>query len=293
LFLRRIAAFATSTPANALLRAWAQPGFAAAVYSRRTAAIDLGQPLCHKDPSGFNGQGNGMKKVYPTAAAALDGALFDGMLIAAGGFGLCGIPELLIAAIRDAGTKNLTVASNNAGVDGFGLGQLLETRQIRKMISSYVGENAEFMRQYLSGELELEFNPQGTLAERLRAGGAGIAGFYTRTGVGTVIADGKDHKDFNGQTYILETGIVADLAIVKAWKADPSGNLVFRKTARNFNPPAATSGKICVAEVEEIVPLGALDPDSIHLPGIYVHRIVQGAHEKRIENRTVRVKEVL
>ena len=234
-----------------------------------------------------------MKKVYPTAAAALDGMLFDGMLIAAGGFGLCGIPELLIAAIRDAGTKNLTVASNNAGVDGFGLGQLLETRQIRKMISSYVGENAEFMRQYLSGELELEFNPQGTLAERLRAGGAGIAGFYTRTGVGTVIADGKDHKDFNGQTYILETGIIADLAIVKAWKADPSGNLVFRKTSRNFNPPAATSGKICVAEVEQIVPLGALDPDSIHLPGIYVHRIVQGAHEKRIENRTTRLKEVL
>ncbi len=233
-----------------------------------------------------------MKKVYPTAAAALDGVLFDGMLIASGGFGLCGIPELLIAAIRDAGTKNLTIASNNAGVDGFGLGQLLETRQVRKMISSYVGENAEFMRQYLSGELQLEFNPQGTLAERLRAGGAGIAGFYTRTGVGTVIADGKDHKDFNGQTYILETGIVADLAIVKAWKADPSGNLVFRKTARNFNPPAATSGKICVAEVEEIVPLGALDPDGIHLPGIYVHRIVQGAHEKRIENRTVRQKEV-
>ena len=234
-----------------------------------------------------------MKKVYPTAAAALDGVLFDGMLIASGGFGLCGIPELLIAAIRDAGTKNLTIASNNAGVDGFGLGQLLETRQVRKMISSYVGENAEFMRQYLSGELQLEFNPQGTLAERLRAGGAGIAGFYTRTGVGTVIADGKDHKDFNGQTYILETGIVADLAIVKAWKADPSGNLVFRKTARNFNPPAATSGKICVAEVEEIVPLGALDPDAIHLPGIYVHRIVQGAHEKRIENRTTRQKEAL
>ena len=202
-------------------------------------------------------------------------------------------PELLIAAIRDAGTKNLTVASNNAGVDGFGLGQLLETRQIKKMISSYVGENAEFMRQYLSGELELEFNPQGTLAERLRAGGAGIAGFYTRTGVGTVIADGKDHKDFNGQPHILETGIVADLAIVKAWKADPSGNLVFRKTARNFNPPAATSGKICVAEVEEIVPMGTLDPDGIHLPGIYVHRIVQGEHEKRIENRTVRKKEAV
>lgn len=229
-----------------------------------------------------------MKKTYGSAAEALDGVLFDGMMIAAGGFGLCGIPELLIAAIRDAGTKNLTVASNNAGVDGFGLGQLLETRQVKKMISSYVGENAEFMRQYLSGELELEFNPQGTLAERMRAGGAGIPGFYTKTGVGTVIAEGKDHKEFNGQTYILETGIVADLAIVKAWKADPSGNLVFRKTSRNFNPPAATCGKICVAEVEEIVPLGSLDPDTIHLPGIYVHRMIQGTHEKRIEQRTTR-----
>ena len=229
-----------------------------------------------------------MKKIYKDASAALDGVLFDGMLIAAGGFGLCGIPELLIAAIRDAGTKELTVASNNAGVDGFGLGVLLETRQVKKMISSYVGENAEFMRQYLSGELELEFNPQGTLAERMRAGGAGIPGFYTKTGVGTVIAEGKDVKIFDGQEYIMETGIVADLAIVKAWKADPSGNLVFRKTARNFNPPAATCGKICVAEVEEIVPLGSLDPDSIHLPGIYVHRIVQGEHEKRIEQRTVR-----
>ena len=231
-----------------------------------------------------------MKKVYPSASAALEGLLFDGMLIASGGFGLCGIPELLIAAIRDAGTRDLTIASNNAGVDGFGLGQLLETRQVKKMISSYVGENAEFMRQYLSGELELEFNPQGTLAERLRAGGAGIAGFYTRTGVGTVIAEGKDHKDFDGKTFILETGIKADLSIVKAWKADPSGNLVFRKTARNFNPPAATAGKVCVAEVEEIVPLGTLDPDAIHLPGIYVHRIVMGAHEKRIENRTTRKK---
>lgn len=234
-----------------------------------------------------------MKKVYPTAAEALDGLLFDGMTIASGGFGLCGIPELLIAAIRAAGTKNLTVASNNAGVDGFGLGILLESRQVKKMISSYVGENAEFMRQYLSGELELEFNPQGTLAERMRAGGAGIAGFYTRTGVGTVIAEGKDLKEFNGKTYVLETGIVADLSIVKAWKADPSGNLVFRKTARNFNPPAATCGKVCVAEVEEIVPLGALDPDTIHLPGIYVHRIVQGAHEKRIEQRTVRKREAV
>lgn len=229
-----------------------------------------------------------MKKIYKDASSALDGVLFDGMLIAAGGFGLCGIPELLIAAIRDAGTKNLTVASNNAGVDGFGLGVLLETRQVKKMISSYVGENAEFMRQYLSGELELEFNPQGTLAERMRAGGAGIPGFYTKTGVGTVIAEGKDVKIFDGQEYIMETGIVADLSIVKAWKADPSGNLVFRKTARNFNPPAATCGKICVAEVEEIVPLGSLDPDTIHLPGIYVHRIVQGEHEKRIEQRTVR-----
>ena len=232
-----------------------------------------------------------MKKVYKSAGDALDGLLFDGMLIAAGGFGLCGIPELLIAAIQKAGTKNLTVASNNAGVDGFGLGVLLATRQVKKMISSYVGENAEFMRQYLSGELELEFTPQGTLAERLRAGGAGIPGFYTRTGVGTVIADGKEHKNFDGQTYILERGIKADLAIVKAWKADPSGNLVFRKTARNFNPPAATCGKVCVAEVEEIVPLGSLDPDSIHLPGIYVHRIVQGRHEKRIEQRTTRKRE--
>ena len=226
-----------------------------------------------------------MTKIYPNASAALDGLLFDNMLIASGGFGLCGIPELLIAAIRDAGTKALTVASNNAGVDGFGLGVLLETRQVKKMISSYVGENAEFMRQYLSGELELEFNPQGTLAERMRAGGAGIPGFYTKTGVG------KDVKNFDGQDYILERGIVADLSIVKAWKADPSGNLVFRKTARNFNPPAATCGKVCVVEVEEIVPLGSLDPDSIHLPGIYVHRIVQGQHEKRIENRTTRKKE--
>jgi 3-oxoacid CoA-transferase subunit A len=232
-----------------------------------------------------------MKKVYGSAKEALDGILFDGMLIASGGFGLCGIPELLIGAIRAAGTKNLTIASNNAGVDGFGLGQLLETRQVKKMMSSYVGENAEFMRQYLSGELELEFNPQGTLAERMRAGGAGIPGFYTRTGVGTVIAEGKEEKVFDGQTYILERGIVADLSIVKAWKADPSGNLVFRKTARNFNPPAATCGKICVAEAESIVPLGSLDPDTIHVPGIYVHRIIQGSHEKRIENRTVRKRE--
>ncbi len=229
-----------------------------------------------------------MKKVYATAAEALEGLLADGMTMAAGGFGLCGIPELLIDALVKSGVKDITIASNNCGVDGFGLGQLLDTRQIKKMISSYVGENAEFMRQYLSGELELEFNPQGTLAERMRAGGAGIPGFYTKTGVGTVIAEGKEHKDFNGETYILETGLVMDLAIVKAWKADTSGNLVFRKTARNFNAPAATCGRVCVAEVEEIVPVGSLDPDCIHLPGIYVHRIIAGKHEKRIEQRTVR-----
>ena len=232
-----------------------------------------------------------MKKIFENADAALGGILFDGMLIAAGGFGLCGIPELLIAGIKKAGTKQLTIASNNCGVDGFGLGQLLDTKQIKKMMSSYVGENAEFMRQFLSKELEVEFNPQGTLAERMRAGGAGIAGFYTKTGVGTVIADGKETKEFDGQIYVLERGIVADLSIVKAWKADPSGNLVFRKTARNFNPPAATCGKICVAEVEEIVALGSLDPDSIHTPGIYVHRIIQGEHEKRIEQRTTRKRE--
>ncbi|PJE34581.1 succinyl-CoA--3-ketoacid-CoA transferase [Pseudooceanicola lipolyticus] len=232
-----------------------------------------------------------MKKVYESAAEALDGLLFDGMLIAAGGFGLCGIPELLISAIRDAGTKDLTVASNNAGVDDFGLGVLLQSRQVKKMMSSYVGENAEFMRQYLSGELELEFNPQGTLAERMRAGGCGIPGFYTKTGVGTQIAEGKEVKVFNGEEYILEQGIFADLSIVKAWKADDTGNLVFRKTARNFNPPAAMCGKVCVAEVEEIVPRGSIDPDHIHLPGIYVHRIIQGEHEKRIEQRTVRKKE--
>jgi 3-oxoacid CoA-transferase subunit A len=232
-----------------------------------------------------------MKKIYPDATAALEGLLHDGMLIAAGGFGLCGIPELLIAEIKRKGTKSLTIASNNAGVDGFGLGQLLEGKQVKKMISSYVGENAEFMRQFLEKELEVEFNPQGTLAERMRAGGAGIPGFYTKTGVGTVIADGKEHKDFDGVTYILERGLVADIAIVKAWKADSSGNLVFRKTARNFNVPAATCGKVCIAEVEEIVPLGSLNPDHIHLPGIYVHRLIQGQHEKRIEQRTVRKKE--
>ena len=229
-----------------------------------------------------------MKKVYDSAAAALDGVLHDGVLIAAGGFGLCGIPENLIAAIRDAGTKDLTVASNNAGVDDFGLGVLLQTKQVKKMISSYVGENAEFMRQYLSGELELEFNPQGTLAERMRAGGAGIPGFYTQTGVGTVIAEGKEEKEFDGKRYILERGIVADLSIVKAWKGDELGNLVYRKTARNFNPAAATCGKVCVAEVEELVPVGTLDPDMIHTPGIYVNRIIKGDHEKRIEQKTVR-----
>lgn len=228
-----------------------------------------------------------MKKIYKTANDALDGLLQDGMTIAAGGFGLCGIPELLIQAIHDNGAKDLTFASNNAGVDGFGLGILLESRQVKKMISSYVGENAEFMRQYLSGELELEFAPQGTLAERMRSAGCGIPGFYTKTGVGTVIAEGKEHKEFNGETFILEEGIFADLSIVKAWKADETGNLVFRKTARNFNPPAAMCGKTCIAEVEEIVPTGSLDPDSIHLPGIYVHRLIQGEHEKRIEQRTV------
>lgn len=229
-----------------------------------------------------------MQKVYQSAAEALDGLLHDGMLIAAGGFGLCGIPELLISAIRDSGVKDLTVASNNAGVDDFGLGLLLQTRQVKRMMSSYVGENAEFMRQYLSGELELEFNPQGTLAERMRAGGAGIPGFYTKTGVGTQIAEGKEVKQFDGEDYILERGIFADLSIVKAWKADTTGNAIFRKTARNFNPPAAMCGKVCVLEVEEIVQPGELDPDNIHLPGIYVHRLIQGEHEKRIEQRTVR-----
>ncbi len=229
-----------------------------------------------------------MKKIYETAESALEGLLFDGMFIAAGGFGLCGIPENLIEAIKTAGTKDLTFASNNAGVDEFGIGILLQTHQVKKMISSYVGENAEFMRQYLSGELELEFAPQGTLAERMRAGGCGIPGFYTKTGVGTVIADGKDHKEFNGVTFILEEGIFADLSIVKAWKADETGNLIFRKTARNFNPPAAMCGKVCVAEVEEIVPTGSLDPDHIHLPGIYVNRLIKGDHEKRIEQRTTR-----
>jgi 3-oxoacid CoA-transferase subunit A len=229
-----------------------------------------------------------MEKQFKDAKSALDGLLFDGMTIMAGGFGLCGIPENLIAALRDSGVKNLTVISNNCGVDDFGLGILLKTKQIRKMISSYVGENKEFERQFLAGELELEFNPQGTLAERIRAGGAGIPGFYTRTGVGTIIAEGKEHKDFGGKTYILETGLVADLAVVKAWKADPFGNLVYRKTARNFNPMMATAGKVTVAEVEQLVGRGDLDPDGIHTPGVYVQRFIVGKHEKRIEQRTVR-----
>ena len=229
-----------------------------------------------------------MKKVFNNADDALTDILQDDIFIAAGGFGLCGIAELLLNAIKRSGVSNLTFASNNAGVDDFGIGILLKTKQVKKMISSYVGENAEFMRQYLSGELELEFNPQGTLAERMRAGGSGIPAFYTKTGVGTIIAEGKEHKDFDGETYIMERGLVADLSIVKAWKADETGNLVFRKTARNFNPPAAMCGKVCVAEVEEIVPTGSLDPDLIHLPGIYVHRLIKGEHEKRIEQRTVR-----
>ncbi|GHF49210.1 3-oxoacid CoA-transferase subunit A [Deinococcus metalli] len=230
-----------------------------------------------------------MNKVYPSAEDALRDIVQDGQTIAVGGFGLCGIPEALIGALRGSGVTGLTAVSNNAGVDGFGLGLLLETRQIRKMISSYVGENKEFERQYLAGELELEFTPQGTLAERLRAGGAGIPGFYTKTGVGTLVAEGKEHKDFGGQTYILEHGIVADLALVKAWKADRAGNLIYRRTARNFNPLVATSGRVTVAEVEEIVETGTFDPDDVVTPGIFVQRVVLNAHpEKRIEQRTVR-----
>ena len=229
-----------------------------------------------------------MTKVFPSAREALDGLVFDGMKIAAGGFGLCGIPEELIGAIQGLGVKELVIASNNAGVDDFGIGMLLQSRQVKKMISSYVGENSEFMRQYLSGELELEFNPQGTLAERMRAGGAGIPGFYTKTGVGTLVAEGKEQKEFDGKMYILEEAFVADLSVVKAWKGDAEGNLIYRKTARNFNPNAATCGRTCVAEVEEIVPVGSLDPDYIHTPGIFVNRLILGKHEKRIENRTVR-----
>ena len=228
-------------------------------------------------------------KLYASADDALRGIVQDGQTIAVGGFGLCGIPEALIAALRDSGKTGLTAISNNAGVDGFGLGMLLNTRQIRKMISSYVGENKEFERQYLAGELELEFNPQGTLAERLRAGGAGIPAFFTRTGYGTIVAEGKETREFDGKHYVLETALHADVALVKAWKADASGNLVYRKTARNFTPAVAMAGNICIAEVEEIVPVGALDPDTIHTPGIYVDRIVvNAAPEKRIEQRTVR-----
>ncbi len=227
-------------------------------------------------------------KLRTSAEQALDGLLFDGMTIMAGGFGLCGIPENLILALRDSGVKDLTIISNNCGVDDFGLGLLLQTRQIKKMVSSYVGENKTFEQQYLSGELELEFNPQGTLAERCRAGGAGIPAFYTKTGVGTMIADGKEHKEFNGEIYVMETGLVADLSIVMAWKADRQGNLIYRKTARNFNPEMASAGKTTVVEVEEIVETGALDPNFIHTPGIFVHRLIQGQHEKRIERRTIR-----
>jgi 3-oxoacid CoA-transferase subunit A len=237
-----------------------------------------------------------MNKIYPDAASALDGVLRDGLTIACGGFGLCGIPERLLDAVRDSGVTGLTFASNNAGIDNEGIGKLLRTRQVRKMISSYVGENKEFERQYLSGELEVEFCPQGTLAERMRAGGAGIPGFYTKTGVGTLVAEGKEVKRLDGPNgpddFILERGIFADLSLVKAWKADPTGNTVFRKTARNFNVPAATCGKICVVEVEEIVPTGALDPDCVHLPGVFVQRLVLGApYEKKIEFRTVRERE--
>ena len=232
-----------------------------------------------------------MNKIFPSAAAALQGIVRDGQLLAVGGFGLCGIPEALIQALRDSGARDLTVISNNAGVDGFGLGRLLETRQISKMISSYVGENKEFERQYLAGELQLEFTPQGTLAEKLRAGGAGIPAFYTRTGVGTQVAEGKETREFDGHVYVMERALVPEVSLVKAWKADKSGNLVFRRTARNFNPAVAMAGKITVVEVEEIVDTGSFDPDAVHLPGIYVHRIVLNAHpEKRIEKRTLTEK---
>ena len=229
------------------------------------------------------------QKLFPDAASALDGLLKNDILIASGGFGLCGLPERLLDAVRDSGVTGLTFVSNNAGIDNEGIGKLLRTKQVKKMISSYVGENKEFERQYLAGELEVEFCPQGTLAERMRAGGAGIPGFYTKTGVGTLVAEGKEVKDFGGEEYILERGIFADLSIIKAWKADESGNLIFRKTARNFNLPAATCGKVCVVEVEEVVPVGSLDPDCIHLPGVYVHRMIVGApYDKKIEFRTVR-----
>lgn len=229
-----------------------------------------------------------MSKVYSSPALALEGLCGNGLTIMSGGFGLCGIPENLIAALRDSGAQDLTVISNNAGVDGFGLGQLLETKQIKKMISSYVGENKEFERQYLGGELELEFNPQGTLAERIRAGGAGIPGFYTKTGVGTLIAEGKEHKDFGDESYILETGLKADISLIKAWKGDAEGNLIFKATARNFSPMMAMAGRVTIAEVDEIVPVGSLDPNFIHTPGIFVQRIIEAKCEKRIEQRTVR-----
>ncbi len=232
-----------------------------------------------------------MNKLYPSATAALEGVVADGQLLAVGGFGLCGIPEALIDALCASGVKNLTVVSNNAGVDGFGLGKLLETRQIKKMISSYVGENKEFERQYLAGELELEFTPQGTLAEKLRAGGAGIPAFFTKTGVGTLVAEGKELREFDGETYVMERSIVADVSLIKAHRADKSGNLQFRLTARNFNPAAATAGKLCIVEVEEVVEVGEIAPDDVHLPGIYVHRIVLNATpEKRIEKRTLTEK---
>ena len=239
-----------------------------------------------------------MNKLYPDATSALEGLLKDGLLIASGGFGLCGVPERLLDAVRDSGVKDLTFASNNAGIDNEGIGKLLRTKQVKKMISSYVGENKEFERQYLSGELEVEFSPQGTLAERMRAGGAGIPGFYTKTGVGTLIAEGKETKVLEGRNgeeeFVLERGIFADLSLVKAWKADETGNVVFRKTARNFNVPAATCGKVCVVEVEEIVPVGSLDPDAIHLPGVFVQRLVLGApYDKKIEFTTTRERETV
>ncbi len=233
-----------------------------------------------------------MEKIYPDAAAALDGLLRDGLLIAAGGFGICGIPERLLDAVQASGVKDLTFASNNAGIDNEGIGKLLRTRQVKKMIASYVGENKEFERQYLAGELEVEFCPQGTLAERMRAGGAGIPGFYTKTGVGTLVAEGKETKVFDGEEYVLERGIFADLSLVKAWKADETGNIMFRKTARNFNVPVATCGKVCLVEVEEIVPVGSFDPDCIHLPGVFVQRLILGApYDKKIEFRTIRERE--
>jgi 3-oxoacid CoA-transferase subunit A len=233
-----------------------------------------------------------VNKVHADAKSALEGLLFDGMTIMSGGFGLCGIPENLILAIRDSGVKGITVISNNCGVDDFGMGLLLQTRQIKKMVSSYVGENAEFERQFLSGELELEFNPQGTLAERIRAGGAGIPAFYTKTGYGTLVAEGKETREFNGEMYVMESGLHADLSIVKAWKGDKSGNLIYRMTARNFNPMMATAGKVCVAEVEELLEVGQLEPDQVHTPAIYVDRIVKGEiYEKRIERRTTRPRE--